>query len=266
MGMVSIGPFAIPNGVFAGLLAFLSFTVLVSIAARRMDKKFDAWSTVALIVGLVVARLVYVALNWATFSSDPLRTFMFWQGGLEWRSGVMAAVACSFFMFRAWRTRGMAVAILGASVLVWLAAGVALNDTKEGMPLPDVTLIDAKGTQVELRQYAFGPVVVNLWATWCSPCRRELPAMAALAAQNPSLPFLFINQAEDPIAVQAFLKQQSLTLEHVLSDARSEVALALGTVGIPITLFFYDGALEDMHAGEISPEMLKRKTEALLNH
>lgn len=264
MGMVSIGPLAIPHAVFAGLLAFLAFTVLVSIAARRIDKKFDGWSTIALIAGLVAARLVYVALNWATFSSDPMRAFMFWQGGFEWLPGVIAAAVSALFVFRAWRMRGLALAILGVSTVVWLAAGAMLNDTAKSVPLPDVTLVDAKGAPVELRQYASGPVVINLWATWCAPCRRELPAMAKQAAQNPDLPFLFINQAEDPAAVQAFLQQQSLSLDHVLSDARSEVAAALGTVGIPITLFFHDGAMVDMHAGEISPEALSKKTAALL--
>ncbi|HEY9279183.1 MAG TPA: hypothetical protein VIP51_03835, partial [Eoetvoesiella sp.] len=86
MGMVLIGPLAVPNAVFAGLLAFLSFTILVSIATRRIDRKFDRWSTFALIISLITARFFYVALNWSTFSSSPVRALMFWQGGFEWIS------------------------------------------------------------------------------------------------------------------------------------------------------------------------------------
>jgi thiol-disulfide isomerase/thioredoxin len=262
--MVSIGPWAVPNDVFAGLLAFLTFTILVSVAGRRVDARVDRWSTIALVAGIITARIVYVVLHWATFSSSPLRAFMLWQGGFEWISGAAAASISAFFVLRPWRSRGVAIAILGVSALVWVAAGAMLNDTKGAVPLPDVTLTDSGGADVALRSYASGPVVVNLWATWCPPCRRELPAMVAQAAASPSVPFLFVNQAEDSATVRAFLEQQSLTLEGVLFDARSEVARELRTVGIPITLFFYDGVMKDLHAGEISPEALRQKTEALI--
>lgn len=264
MGMVSIGPLAIPNGAFAGLLAFLTFTILVSVAKRRVDAKLERWSTIALVVGVITARLVYVALHWATFSANPLRAFMLWQGGFEWIAGAVAAVISTLFVIRPWRTRGLAIAILGASALVWIAAGMILNGAKTGVPLPDVTLTDSSGANIELRAYASGPVVVNMWATWCPPCRRELPAMEKQAAQNPDLPFLFINQAEEPALVQAYLTQQSLNLKHVLFDTHSQLARELRTTGLPMTLFFYDGILTDIHAGEISPEALSQKTATLL--
>lgn len=262
--MVSIGPLAVPNGVFAGLLAFLTFTILVSVARRRVDARVDRWSTIAVVAGILIARAVYVALHWATFSDSPLRAFMFWQGGFEWISGAAVALVSAFFVLRPWRSRGVAIAILGVSALVWFATGAMLNDTKGQVPLPDVMLTDSGGADIALRSYASGPVVVNLWATWCPPCRRELPAMAAQAAASPTVPFLFVNQAEDPATVQAFLNQQSLNLEGVLFDSRSEVARELRTVGIPITLFFYDGVMQNLHAGEISPEALRQKTEALV--
>ncbi|MBP6018406.1 MAG: TlpA family protein disulfide reductase [Burkholderiaceae bacterium] len=265
MGMLSVGPLAIPHGVFAGLLAFLTFTILVSFAARRIDQKLERWSTIALVAGAVVARAVYVALHWATFSNDPLRALMLWQGGFEWFSGAATAIVSALLLIRSWRSRGVAMAILAISALVWVATVAILNDTNSAVPLPDITVSSSAGTDIKLRSYATGPVVVNLWATWCPPCRRELPAMVAQAAASPSVPFLFVNQAEDPATVQAFLKQQGLTLEHVLFDTGSKLARELHTVGIPITFFFYDGMMVDLYAGEISPEALRQKTKALIN-
>lgn len=264
MGMVSIGPWAIPNEVFAGILAFLTFMVLVTLTAHRVDARLERWCTIALLAGVVTARIVYMALHWAAFSADPLRAFMLWQGGFEWSSGAAAALASIFIVLRSWRGRGVAMAILGASALVWMAAATILDDTPGGLPLPEVMLTDVHGAAVPLRTYASGPVVVNLWATWCPPCRRELPAMAKQAAATPSVPFLFVNQAEDASAVQSFLGQQSLTLDHVLFDADSELARKLRTAGIPMTLFFRDGFMTDIHAGEITPEILRQKTEALI--
>ncbi|NYT61029.1 TlpA family protein disulfide reductase [Alcaligenaceae bacterium] len=264
MGMVAIGPLAFPNGVFAGLLAFLSFTILVSVATRKVDQSLERWASIALIAGVLTARAVYVMIHWATFSSSPVRVLMMWQGGFEWISGVVAACVSAFFIIRPWRSRGVAIVILGASALVWMVAGAILDDAKGAVPLPDVTLTDSTGANIKLRSYASGPVVVNLWATWCPPCRRELPAMVAQAAASPSIPFLFVNQAEDLATVQAYLQQQSLSLDHVLYDPNTELARELRTVGIPITLFFHDGVMIDLHAGEISPETLQQKTERLI--
>lgn len=264
MGMVAIGPFAVPNMVFAALMAFITFTLLVSVATRRVDQRLERWSTLALISGLVVARAVYVVLHWATFSASPLRGLMLWQGGFEWISGAIAAIISTLFVTLTWRSRAVAIAILGVSMMVWMAAGAILNNSKVDVLLPDVVLRDLKGRDVALHSYATGPVVINLWATWCPPCRRELPAMIAQAHASPDVPFLFVNQAEDLDVVQAYLKHEMLTLEYVLLDTHSELARELHTVGIPITLFFYDGIMTSMHAGEISPEALRQKTLALL--
>ncbi|WP_232606986.1 TlpA family protein disulfide reductase [Photobacterium phosphoreum] len=264
--MVTIGPLAIPNSVLAGLLGFLLFTILVSLATRHIDQKLDRWSTIALLAAAIVARVVYVILHWETFSMSPMRAFMFWQGGFEWISGAVMAVASVFFIVRSWRSRGTAIGILVVSVLVWVSTDALLNDTKSTVFLPDIILSDADGINVALRDYASGPVVINIWATWCPPCRRELPAMIEQAAASPSIPFLFVNQAEDPIAVHAFLKQQKLTLDYLIFDKGSALARELHTVGMPITLFFYDGVMMDMYAGEISPEVLHKKTVALIKN
>lgn len=262
--MVTIGPLAIPNGVFAGLLAFLTFTILVSVASRRVDKRLDRWSTIALLAAAIVARVVYVILHWETFSLSPRRAFMFWQGGFEWISGAVIAIVSVFFIIRSWRSRGTAIGILVVSALVWVSTDAMLNDKKSTVLLPDVVLSDTDGINVVLRDYASGPVVINIWATWCPPCRRELPAMIAQAKASPNIPFLFVNQAENPIVVHAFLKQQRLTLDYLVFDKDSSLARELHTVGIPITLFFYDGVMMDMYAGEISPEVLRKQTVALI--
>lgn len=263
MGMVSLGPFAFPSDVFAALVAILVFMGLSFVLARYRDSSFDRWSNWALIVGLIAARLAYVVVRPEGFLTDPKRIFMFWQGGFEWLPGVIVAALLVFLLLKSAQTRLVAFGVLAISLGVWQASSLLLQDTRYGQPLPDISLLTLAGQEQTLDVYQTGPVVVNLWATWCPPCRRELPVMQQTAEQNPQVNFLFVNQAEPSQIVNSYLQEQNLQLEQVLLDPNSSVAQAFETVGLPITLFFYDNQLRHVHAGEISQEALAEAIQDL---
>ena len=79
-----------------------------------------------------------------------------------------------------------------------------------------------------LRSLAGRPLVVNLWATWCPPCRREMPAMQAAQEANPDIGFVFVNQGESSVIVRRFLATQQLRLQNVVIDPSGQLAARTG--------------------------------------
>nr|WP_309473771.1 TlpA disulfide reductase family protein [Oligella urethralis] len=111
---------------------------------------------------------------------------------------------------------------------------------------------------VSLTSFSGKPVVVNLWATWCPPCRREMPVFVQAQADYPDLAVVMINQGESTQAINAFLKSEGLELEHVLLDPSSAMMREVGSRGLPTTLFFdAEGKMLDAHMGEITMPSLK---------
>ncbi|MCZ4088779.1 TlpA family protein disulfide reductase [Sinorhizobium psoraleae] len=109
------------------------------------------------------------------------------------------------------------------------------------------------------------PAVLNLWASWCPPCRREMPMMADMAGSNPQVDFLFANQGEGRKAIAAYLRHTGVDLKTILLDPFADLSRHYGAMGLPATLFINpDGTLAATHLGEISREALAERLVALL--
>src|SRR3546814_10052886 len=81
-------------------------------------------------------------------------------------------------------------------------------------PLPPVAALHRlDGGAVSLAAYRGKPVLINLWATWCPPCRRELPMLAELAKTSP-VPIVFADEGEDAARVRDFLSQQNIPADR----------------------------------------------------
>lgn len=127
----------------------------------------------------------------------------------------------------------VAVALLAVAWLLFKPAGGGANG------LPALTLERLEGGSVHLASSEGKPVVVNLWATWCPPCRRELPMLARAARTNPSVRFYFVDQGEAPATVRGYLAERpDLDIEGVLLDPGSVLSDRFGAAGLPVTLFF----------------------------
>lgn len=100
-------------------------------------------------------------------------------------------------------------------------------------PLPRWQGVALDASTVVLPALRGQPVVVNLWATWCPPCRREMPVLRQARAQHPQVRFLWIDQGEAPDVVQRFAAQHGLPPADVLLDPTPAWAHCSGAAPCP---------------------------------
>jgi peroxiredoxin len=116
---------------------------------------------------------------------------------------------------------------------------------------PGFQLADIKGKTVSLDDFQGKLVFLNFWATWCGPCRSEMPYIQDLyeGQSETGVAILAINVGEDLAEVEGFLKEYSLTFP-VLLDISGTVAKKYNIRAIPATYFIdSDGIIRDMQIG-----------------
>ena len=144
--------------------------------------------------------------------------------------------------------------LLGA-LLVMLAACLAqAGELKpwSGGPAPALALADLAGRVHRLEDYRGKVVLVNFWATWCEPCRAEMPAMNRLRASLAGRPFevLAVNLAEPESRIRRFLEQTRLDFT-ILRDTDSAVSKAWRARVLPVSfLLGPDGRIRYQVIGE----------------
>ena len=263
---LQIGPLSLPYPVLLTLIAIALGGFVAHRLARAADVEVEPTLTYMLFIGLVAARLAFV-LRWRDQYFDvPLSILNIRDGGWEPAAGVV--VAALFGLLRAHRQAGLRKPVLAAAFTtgtVLLLGGIAtFLVTSSAARLPPLTLSSLEGRSVSLADFAGKPTVVNLWATWCPPCRREMPALQRAQAANPDVNIVFVNQGEDARTITAFLNRQGLALRNVLVDPQNSVGAALGHSGLPTTLFFdANGRLADTRIGELSQATFTQRLASL---
>lgn len=263
MNAVSLGPLVMDGSRFAVVLAMAAFLIITGVLSSKVDQRFNRWSWIVLIGAIAGARLAHVILNWQSFSNEPLRILFLWQGGFYWPGAAIAIalailLALPGFVLRAWALVPVAVGIF-----VW--NGIAsLTGGAEAIALPRQNFPTMQNQTFNFAQTSGKPLVINLWASWCPPCRREMPMMAELAANNDQADFIFANQGEGQAAIQNYLQQHNIVLPHIILDQFSDLSRHYGALGLPATLFIgADGVLKSAHLGEISRETLQSNINRL---
>ncbi|MCK9513311.1 MAG: TlpA family protein disulfide reductase [Pigmentiphaga sp.] len=260
--MMGVGPFSIQAVIIfaAILLAWLAARVAARGLPDGAHKRAGAMVLDAVMWGLVAARLGYIAQWWEEYSAAPRAMIAIGDGGFSWRVGLLAALA-----YVGWRSRpapllrGPVLTGLVVGGMAWVAAqGVLEHLRQSAAPLPDLQLMALDGRPLALQTYAGRPIVLNLWASWCPPCRREMPVFEQAQEEFPHIAFVMINQGESAAQARRFLTSEGLVLRDVLLDPASSAMRELRSSGLPTTLFFdADGALVHSHMGELTMASLK---------
>ncbi len=262
MDAIAIGPFVLSAERFAALLALGAFVLVAEIVGRRLKlEALTGWAWNAVTLGLLAARLGFVATHLGTFAAEPLSVLFIWQGGFAAWAGVAAVVVYALIVFRERRrVLRWALAPALAAVVAWGGfQGVnALTRPAAPLTLFETQLLTLEGAPLVPADLKGRPVVVNLWATWCGPCRRELPLLASVAADEPEAVFLFVSQGESAAQVERYLAEQGLELELVALDPTGVLGVAARSRGLPTTLFFdREGVVAGRSLGELSRARLQ---------
>lgn len=140
------------------------------------------------------------------------------------------------------------------------AAAPLLPETTSALPT-----FDAATYEQLLGQLQGTPVVVNIWASWCGPCRAEAPVLARAARKyGDRVQFLGIDIQDERGSARQFITEYGWTYPS-LFDPSGSIRDHLGFPGQPDTIFYgRDGAIAATHAGEIDAETLARNIDALL--
>ncbi len=147
-------------------------------------------------------------------------------------------------------------------LLVILTACTAEPAPVSGASLP---LTNAEEIVVLLEE-STEPVVLNVWASWCIPCRSEAPLLERAHTRfGTEVRFIGISVADTQAGAQGFIAEFGLTFEN-LFDAPRAVPAALGGSGVPLTFFFSPGGeLVHYQPGVIDERMLALQIDELLN-
>lgn len=128
---------------------------------------------------------------------------------------------------------------------------------------PDFTVVDAEGEEVKLSDYVGKPIVLNFWASWCSPCKSEMPEFnEAWEELDGEVQFLMVNMTdgarETVESAKEYVEGEGFTFP-VLFDTQSEAAIAYSAYSLPTTYFIdAEGYLVARAVGAIDGDTLQR--------
>ncbi len=135
-----------------------------------------------------------------------------------------------------------------------------------GAPAPAFEAVDLEGMPVRLADYRGRPVWINFWATWCPPCRAEMPDIAAVyqEARERGLVLLAVSVAEDRETVRTYLRRTGLDVP-ALVDETGSVAARYGLMGFPTHYFIdSDGTVRDIRVGGLSQKAIRERLAAIM--
>ena len=287
---ISLGPFLIPTRP-----AILMFSILFAIwLCGFISRKYKTFSrrsrsdveAIAL-YSLIAARLGFVVMNWEAYQANIWSVLFLWQPGYDLSSGLFFGVG-----YLAWQTyrqkprlRQPYLKLIAGS---YLAAGLIFSGATASLDLlrdpgiagvgdsfPDFQLQNLDGATEKISDYAGQAVIINFWATWCPPCRREMPLLDELHRdyQEKGLSVIGLDVGESASLVRNYVNSVKVTYP-VWVDAPSSLAgfdrtqqifSRFGGIGLPTTIFIdRSGIIRRVYVGELSRAFLWNQAETIL--
>lgn len=142
-------------------------------------------------------------------------------------------------------------------------ARVSVRQDAANIAAPDFTMLDARGESVALSDYFGTPIVLNFWASWCGPCKREMPEFDAAAADTDGeVYFMMVNltdgRRETVSSATRFIENEGYSFP-LFFDTQAEGAVAYSVRSIPATYFIdAEGKIQAYYVGSMSSETLSQ--------
>jgi thiol-disulfide isomerase/thioredoxin len=173
-----------------------------------------------------------------------------------------------------WWLAGFGVAALLVVMLMFFrgtksaetADVAAAVDNAQFVRTPDLVLTTLDGRQLSLRELEGQAVVINFWASWCPPCRAEMPSLQSYYQQNQDKGVLVvaINAGESQAQVEQFVNEFGLTLDIVL-DPNMQVMAEFDVGSLPTSIFIdRDGNIRGRHMGLIERHQIESQMVPLM--
>jgi len=193
------------------------------------------------------------------------------------RDGLFAAQKRSYYMnarFARMSAWGLVAVLFVAAWLLYRHQMAGVYDFRNpatsgsltvGKPLGDVPLVRLDGARTSLSAYEGHPLWVNFFATWCVPCKAELPEIERRYSRyrGEGLVVLGVDQQESALAVTTFDKHFALT--YPVTIDRGDAALSFDIHTIPLSLFVdAGGEVRIIHIGQMQPQMMDDALAAII--
>jgi thiol-disulfide isomerase/thioredoxin len=151
-------------------------------------------------------------------------------------------------------------------LLASLIFAVACGSNATSPLVADIELVKLDGTTTSIGVASSDrPLLVSLWAVWCQPCKRELPALEEIALERQDLAVLAINIGDDPTKIEEYLQLNGLSLP-VAIDNNGELLEALDAPTVPVTVLFdTDGNVVWRHLGVVDVNQVNEAIDQYTN-
>lgn len=257
---ISLGPFGFA---VSHIIFFIACALALGLAAwlgRKQKVSIGDAVFRVLAVTLIAARISFVLRYYDLYFPTPWQIFNVRDGGFDFWSGVaMGTLMLGWEMYRRRNTAKPLLIASLAGLLVFVGLQFAHDLQRGNKPyIPELTLQSMAQQPVKLAQaYQGQGVIINLWATWCPPCVREMPLLMEAEQRWPDVAIVPVNQGDSAAAILAFFNDHELVFKHALIDQNSALSNAVESFVLPTTLFFNaKGLLVDSHVGELSAARL----------
>ena len=272
------------------MAAVLAAIVISGFLAGKseLDAKWTSTTAeISALAGLVGARLVFVVLHWEFYQDAPWTMLYLWQPGYNMWAGTLLGL-----MIAIWRIAGQvdrqrlgylkalsAGYGLGLSLLLSIFLLLTLAQRPgvlgPGDVVPDFTMETLEGQQVGFSSLSGRAVVLNFWATWCPPCRREMPLLDAVQKEyaDRGLVIVGINLSESKRQILNYLDRAAVNYpiwvdasqQWVGAVSSRELFYRFSGVGLPTTIFVDGtGQIREIYVGELNRAKLQGNVDELI--
>lgn len=270
---IHLGPIMLPWGLVIPLLALFFSLIIGKLCLSRFKISTPQWQNfkdsiwTALLIGLLFARISFVLFNLDSYLEHPIEILKIQDKGFHIITAVISITVWIFLKNRTLNKFFIALMLSIFSLFSFFGFSVLNKVQMQYQQYPQINLQNLDHQSVALSQFTGKPTVINLWASWCPPCRREMPVLLDAQKKFTDVQFVFINQGEDASTTQNYINQHAQGLNNVLLDTQGLTAEKTGMFGLPSTLFFdAQGKLISTHMGELTHASLSQKLKQIQAH